>query len=220
MFKYNYNLDVFREESEVSYYLLGAFMTDGCVKVYPNRKYVTLSSKDFDWLEIIKEIICPQLPIKPHGNCGILQFSSTEMANILITKGCINNKSITLKFPIVPEKYLPDFIRGCIDGDGCISQSSYTRKKNGITYIHNICYLCSSAELFIKEFYNIFNTQEIKCSLKLQSDKGKKIKYLHPHYRVNFTNSNAKKFLRKIYFPNHIVSMPRKKILAEKIINS
>ena len=31
MKKYTYNSDVFTNEDDVSYYLLGAFMTDGCV---------------------------------------------------------------------------------------------------------------------------------------------------------------------------------------------
>ena len=222
MRKYTYNLDVFCKENDISYYLLGAFMTDGCVKIYPKRKLVNLTSKDYDWLEIIRDLICPELPIKKDNRYNVyrLDIYSTELGNILISKGCTNNKSFTLQFPQVPEKYLFDFVRGCVDGDGCISQSTYTRKESGRTYLHNVCYLCSSSEAFIRKFYEIFHTDEINCSLKEQSNKGRKILFTKPHYRVTFSNSNSKRFLEKVYYPNHILSMPRKKLLAEKIINS
>jgi hypothetical protein len=221
MNKYTYNLDIFRIDSEISFYLLGAFMTDGCVKIYPKRKLVTLVSKDKDWLEIIRDIIAPNLPIAPvnGSNCFILNLTCTELANILISKGCTNAKSFTLKFPDVPEKYLPDFVRGCIDGDGCIGQYKYVVSKNNKTYLHNVCYLCSSSEGFIKSFYENFKSKETDCFLAIQSDANKIIKYTQPHYRVTFSNSNAKRFLEKIYYPGHIISMPRKRLLAEKIIS-
>lgn len=219
MKKYKYNLNSLTNQDEISYYLLGAFMTDGCVKVYDKRKLVTLTSKDQDWLSLIKDIICPELPITQYNNCGILNFYSTEMAEILISQGCTSQKSLTLQFPEIPQKYLPDFIRGLIDGDGSISQSSYTVKKTGKSYFHNVCYLCSSAPDFIKEFYKIV-CNDFNCTLKIQSNVGRSVKYLHPHYRVTFTNSHCNKFLKKIYYPGHLLSMPRKRQMAKKLINN
>ena len=46
------------------------------------------------------------------------------MAEELIKKGCIPNKSLVLKFPsydTVPKELMSHFIRGYFDGDGCIS---------------------------------------------------------------------------------------------------
>ena len=45
------------------------------------------------------------------------------MWEALNNKGCVPNKSLTLTFPskdIVPSNLLRHFIRGYVDGDGCI----------------------------------------------------------------------------------------------------
>lgn len=106
MNKYKYNLQTFYNLDHISYYILGAFMTDGCVyisKDRPNRKYVTLTSKDKDWLEIINLYICPEKPILNHGkNCFRLMYCSTELAEWFISHGCGPHKSLTLKFPQIP----------------------------------------------------------------------------------------------------------------------
>lgn len=117
-----YNLQTFYNEDNISYYLLGAFMSDGCVykrKNRPNSKIVTLTSKDKDWLELINNIICPDKPILKHGkNCYRLMYMSSDLGTWLESKGCSSAKSLTLQFPNIPSKYLSDFIRGCWDGDG------------------------------------------------------------------------------------------------------
>ena len=43
------------------------------------------------------------------------------MSKDLIDKGCVQNKSLILQFPVkVPDDLLRHFIRGYIDGDGCV----------------------------------------------------------------------------------------------------
>jgi hypothetical protein len=225
MRKYTYNTDVFQTDNALAFYLLGVFMTDGCVKDACKKrrgKLVTLVSKDKGWLESIRDIVCPLLPLTPHNHntAFLINLTCTKLADILISKGCTPAKSFTLKFPDVPDRYLPDFVRGCIDGDGCIGRYPYTRKDNGRTYFHDVCYLCSSSEDFIRQFYATFKTEDTNCSLAVQSDKNREKKYTRPHYRVTFANSSAKNFLSKIYYPNHCLSMPRKRLIAEQIISS
>jgi len=49
MTKYKYNLQTLYNENEKSYYLLGAFMTDGCVQRNEKSSWnVSISSKDVD----------------------------------------------------------------------------------------------------------------------------------------------------------------------------
>src|ERR1700677_3649674 len=50
---YNYNTSVFTNENAISYYLLGAFITDGSVRKSGNR--VEITSMDKEWLTIL----CP-----------------------------------------------------------------------------------------------------------------------------------------------------------------
>lgn len=42
------------------------------------------------------------------------------MCQNLVDLGCTINKTKTIRFPKIPENLIPHFIRGFIDGDGCI----------------------------------------------------------------------------------------------------
>ena len=53
-----------------------------------------------------------------------LQMSSQKTVNDLISHGCVKQKSLILQPPKeIPEEFLPHFIRGLFDGDGCITSS-------------------------------------------------------------------------------------------------
>lgn len=57
-----------------------------------------------------------------------VNINSIRLAKDLIKHGCIPNKSLQLKFPkTVPTHLLHHFIRGYIDGDGCIAFYSYEK---------------------------------------------------------------------------------------------
>lgn len=226
MNKYIYNLNVFYNQDATSYYLLGAIMTDGCVVIDKSKKKVSLVSNDKDWLEMICNIICPGRPIYPHHNAWSLYFHSTELANWLISKGCTPAKSLTLKWPEVPEQYLPDFIRGCIDGDGSLGIYNSIRKtRNNIIETKIKSYLCSSSYEFIQVFSNTLTAHNINNSfyLKKQSPtsmiEGRILHRSGPHYKVEMANRATKQLVNWIYYPGHKLSMPRKNKIAQAIIN-
>jgi len=54
------------------------------------------------------------------GLC-IFHFARENMVEDLRNFGIVPRKSLVVKFPEIPEDYLPDFIRGVFDGDGSIS---------------------------------------------------------------------------------------------------
>lgn len=176
MKKYNYNFKTFYEEKSNSYYLLGALMTDGCIYKYkdrPNKKTVTLTSKDFDWLEKINQLICPEKPLIKHGkNCFRLMYNSSELGDWLISKGCIERKSLSLQFPQVPKEYLWDFIRGCWDGDGSLSHTKSANK--GTTY-QSQANLTSGSLDFCNTLCEILNHNQIKCKVYPHGTVGRKI---------------------------------------------
>lgn len=51
----------------------------------------------------------------------MLRIGSHKIYDSLLKLGLYPNKSLTVKFPIVPKKHLSHFVRGYFDGDGCIS---------------------------------------------------------------------------------------------------
>lgn len=147
---------------EKSQYWLGLLATDGCIT---NGKVILdLHERDKDILD--KYIEHSQAPVnlnrqrsKTFGTSNQLraEFTNKETVDFLIRWGITPRKSKTLKinFPMTW-----DFIRGVIDGDGCIS---LTNKGKGI----RISITTSSAEFFtqLKDFFkanDIHVTKHVK----------------------------------------------------------
>lgn len=202
-------------------------MTDGCINVQPKRIITTLSSKDIDWLEIIKLHICSDMKIYSHNKqCGVLQINSKEIGNLLINKGCTPRKSLTLQFPEIPTNYLPDFIRGCIDGDGCIHIGKYERKRhsNIINYTSRTCTIVSASKDFLTKLDQLLTDNNINHCFRSRKQKPSKIgnriiNSTNLIYSIQVRDQSAYKFLKWIYYPNHTLSMKRKNMLAQQIID-
>lgn len=221
--KHKYIIKTFTNEDAISYYLLGAFMTDGNVYKRKNTaitKIITLTSKDNDWLEKINQFICPNKPILKHNNCYRLAYYSTELANWLISKGCTPRKSLTLQFPIIPNEYILDFIRGCWDGDGSLSfTKSGTKGKN----YQRQANLTSGSLSFCDGLSQTLNQLGINCKIYEHGRKERMIegRMLKPSecYRVVLSSGKNVYNLVKLLYPiGTQLYMPRKYDIAQKII--
>lgn len=221
MSKWNYNLQSFYNEDNISYYILGAWITDGCIYKYknrPNKKTVTLTSKDKDWLELINNYICPEKPLLEHGkNCYRLMYNSTKLADWFISKGCDERKSLTVQFPSIPKQYMNDFIRGCWDGDGSLS---FTKRNKSYQCQANLT--CGSYT-FCQKLSEILNENNIKCSIYEHGKNQRKIEgrliQSNPCWRVVLSGGGSVyNLVKQLYLPNTILKMPRKSLLAQNII--
>lgn len=217
---YSKILEVLNAKSSLAYYLLGAFCTDGniCIDISTNAAKCSLSSNDDDWLHLIHNAIGNDGAVrKRKDGRHELWLYNKEVYNWFNENGCTPAKSLNLSCPIIPEQYLPDFLRGCIDGDGSIVISSYL--KNGKRYPKITCYLCGSSLSFLKDIEQILINKGIKSSFVYKKNSpNDKIKYKHPHYRVFMNDSKARAFLNWIYYPGNPLSMPRKQKLAIDIL--
>lgn len=212
--KYAYNLQVLYNEDAVSYYLLGAFITDGCVHEFPGKKNVSFWSKDKDWIEKIRDILCPLNPVKFYDGAWFIVMFSTKMGDWLISKGCTPRKSLTAKMPFVPEKFLPDFFRGCIDGDGTIGIYDIQDKRTTKERYHRqiVCALVSASGDFIDGMSKALGSKFIHTATVEMRQAPR-----HPLHKINTRGRNALKILDWAYYPNHPLSMPRKNDLANEV---
>ncbi len=110
-------------------YVLGYIYADGALidGSYMRGKYLTITSTDQDSIERIKSFLDSEHTIftrKSNYTNGKLHFGlkigSHKIYNDLLKFGLFPNKSLTVKFPKIPKKYIGHFIRGYFDGDGCI----------------------------------------------------------------------------------------------------
>lgn len=121
-------------DTEEKAYWLGFLYADGNVSSTINNIEVSLSIVDLDHLEKYRKFLKNSSEVKvgkitlngkEFQRCR-LSVTNKYFKNRLIELGCIPNKSLKLSFPqgIFTEDSLKyHFIRGYVDGDGCISFS-------------------------------------------------------------------------------------------------
>ena len=205
---YNYNSFLFDQDNEDIYYILGCYISDGCIY----RNTFELISKDKDWLEVIRNKISPNKPIEKIKNCYRYRGTNEKIKNWFVKQGCTPNKSLTVNFPLIQSKYIPHFIRGLIDGDGSISDT------------RNTVYLVSASKNLINGFNKELTKQNINYHLQIREPskviiKGIECKRTSILYKTSIWGKDCYKFLKWIY-PNTTLYMPRKYNISQKILTN
>lgn len=132
----HFNKNFFKKWSSEMAYVLGYTFADGAV--YSNKRgssYLEYTSTDLELINKVKVLLNSEHKIskrmKYNPNCKDsyrLQIGGVELLKDLEKYGIRQNKSLTVKFPIIPNKYLSSFIRGYFDGDGCVHFEKYFKK--------------------------------------------------------------------------------------------
>ena len=144
--KYSLNEEYFDiiDTQDKAYYL-GLLYADGCNNVSRNAIHLDLQIDDREIIEKFSEDIGSNRPlrqiIKRDSYIGDrlikadnikpqigLELSSKHLSNSLVKRGMVQNKSLVLTFPDIPDFLHSHFIRGYFDGDG----SFYTFQDNGL----------------------------------------------------------------------------------------
>ena len=203
-------------------------VTDGCVYEYKSgRYYLRLALSDYDHMEKIRDLVAPELKLVKTKNRNLWAFKAYSKSYIdwLIKNECVPRKTLTLKFPDkIPKKYMRDFMRGVMDGDGSIGF-----RERGKNTKSSKCYYCSSSLWFITGINKYLDSLNIKYSLTIQkagriskpvaNGNGKVIQQKHDHYRTTLNHADAYKLLKIIYYHKNRLSLERKQITANKIIH-
>lgn len=132
--KYRINQDYFKTWSSNMAYVLGLWWADGCI--YGGKMFdITLHNKDKYILKRIAEELQYEGPLYDYVDrqAARLNFSCVVIYKDLMALGGCENKSMIIEFPNIPEEYLPDFIRGYFDGDGCITELKCGRVNSAFT---------------------------------------------------------------------------------------
>jgi intein/homing endonuclease len=231
--KYIYNVDVLLKEDDISYYLLGLFIADGNVigskNCFPSTCRISLI--DYELLEKIRDLICPNKAItkckdifnpetkeiiknKSYSFC----FHSKIMCEWLIKNECVPNKTKIAKFPNIPEKYIPDFIRGLLDGDGSTSIHNnhlhQKAKKTSVRFDSASYELIAGFQQALSK-YGI-DTRIEKTKWITTTINGRQTQTTTQMYRLALTGLKAYKLLKIVYRHDRL-SLARKKDIAQEI---
>lgn len=126
-------------DTEEKAYWLGFLYADGFVSDSKNDIEIGLAEKDVAHLNKAKLFFNTDRPLskktkrmKEKEYIGYrLTITSQKLKADLINKGCVNKKSLILKFPTeeqVPKSLLPHFVRGYFDGDGSVTHANKGRQ--------------------------------------------------------------------------------------------
>lgn len=109
-------------DDEYKSYWLGFIMADGSVGNYYNnfRLAIHLKSSDADHLKKFHRHIDSKLTVREYAYGCYSCHTSDKLCNDLIKLGCVPNKTFTVEYPNIPSELDRHFIRGFLDGDGCI----------------------------------------------------------------------------------------------------
>lgn len=218
------NDTIFLAENEISFYLLGAFITDGTIDIRNNSFRASISSIDKDWITKIGDLIVPTAKIGKlkNTNCYRLAFTSKSIVDWLVSYGCTPNKSKTLELKKdIPKEYVVDFLRGVIDGDGSICASHITKHlKFGVkVYSRLDFYITTGSKLFGEQIHKLINPI---CGCKLYVKNRRQIimnngKIIQPttYWSIQSGRKEVKIFLNKIYYKDNKINLARKQNIVE-----
>lgn len=216
MIKKNYNYNYFDSiDTEEKAYWLGFIFADGNIskpeKVLKDgtirkgnyRFEVSLQEEDIDHLNklrialnVDKPVIVTHTNNKRHNRCR-LYFSNKHLWSTLNSYGCTPKKSLTLKFPPIEifkdKSLIRHFIRGYIDGDGCISYNNKARDimslsilgtEHFLTNLQKNLPLEKANKLFLREGLNVYQ-------LTFNRSRG--------YYIANYLYNNCTIYLERKY---------------------
>ncbi len=209
----------FKKWSPKMAYILGFFAADGCLTINRKRKnkYIEFVSIDY---EIIKKI---RSTLKSEHKIGIakkglnnsiayrLQIGSKEIYNDLVDLGFIPKKSLILKFPDVPTKFLSHFTRGYFDGDGHCSYGKYIKKDRPGQSMFMLSGFTSGSLDFLEKLRDILN--------KYAKIRGGTFYFWNRAYRLSFSCINSQKLFNFLYKNiDKSIYLPRKYIKFNKAL--
>lgn len=206
--KISLNSDIFSKiDTEEKAYWLGFLYADG--SIYKDKKgyyrfELGLKESDIKHIEKFKNFIESKHEIKyrEKTKSNRISFIDNKFCLDLIKLGCIEKKSLILKFPTkeqVPEYLINHFIRGYFDGDGYMSKREKHPHKWGYRVLN--CNLLGTLEVL----------QSILEIVGLKNDIVKKDKRLLSNaYFFSLSGDNARKFSDFLY-KNATIYLERKK---------
>jgi hypothetical protein len=206
-------------------YAVGLITTDG--NLSKDARHISLTSADKQLLRTFKKClnISNRICNNPSGkHAGKMGFKVT-LGNVKLYKelqqlGLMPNKTFKLGRLKIPDKFLPDFLRGHIDGDGSIIR--YVDRHNsykGKTYTYIRLYVafhCASIRHIRWIRASIYRKLGIKGSLT--GWKNLKRQNVKKHWTLRFCKKDSMILLPYLYYKKDLPCLKRKRSVARSAL--
>ena len=164
---------------------------------------ITAAEKDKDHLEKIRNILSSTKPLlySKKTRSYRLIVNNKKMCQKLIELGVIPRKSLSVRFPKLPNEHLRHFIRGVIDGDGNVR---YVERKRSPYFEITVA---SGSRNFCKDFVESIKDQ-IGVDANIRNVRG------NTHV-IQYSCSRGEKLAKYIYSSANLF-LKRKQIQYKK----
>jgi hypothetical protein len=192
-------------------YAVGLLTTDG--NLSPDGRHMILVSKDIPQLETFKKCLNlkNKIGLRRSGytgkkNCYCVQFGDVALYKWLLKKGLSPNKTKRIGSLKIPHKYFFDFLRGHLDGDGCIRKYQDPIYKNS------------------RRFYINFHAFSLKHLRWIRKTVKKILKingYIRDGARVSiltYAKKESLKLISRLYYNNKVPCLRRKYRIAQPLL--
>ena len=195
-------------------YAVGLITTDGCLS--QDGRHLTMTSKDVDLLETIRRCLGISARITLSTNprpIHRLQWGDLIFCRWLNEIGLMPAKSLRLGPLRIPDEWMQDFLRGCIDGDGSIV--TYTDRYNTFkksTYVYTRVYLSlvSASPRFVEWLRETLRRLTAASGhVGLRRTAGR-----HDLWRLRYAKGEALRLLRWMYHSSDVPCLRRKYDIA------
>ncbi|MBW2994800.1 hypothetical protein KY312_00460 [Candidatus Woesearchaeota archaeon] len=196
-FKYKINNDFFKDWTPQMAYILGFTYSDG--NVHDKCLCWKLSNKDDsdkNLLIKINKTMRSNYPVTSGNTFFRLRISNPIILKDIKNLGIVPNKTKTIKFPFIPERFLRDFIRGYFDGDGWITIRN--RKNRGYKEI-NIGFACGSRTFLkslVQKLNENLNFSNNNLRKRKKVTKNRKVTYC---YQIEYYSQRAMSLIKYLY---------------------
>jgi hypothetical protein len=193
-------------------YAIGLLTTDG--NLSKDGRHIDFTSKDIELINLLKKCLSLKNKIgyKTSGYSKRLypriQFGDVKLYNFLKHIGLTPNKSKTLNELHIPSRYMADFLRGLIDGDGSI-----IRYKDKIYPNSERLYTAFTSA-------SIQHIKWLAKTIELLYGMVGKVKSCKRAWQLVYAKEKSITLLNKIYYNRRVPSLTRKRSLAEKYLYS
>lgn len=192
-------------------YAMGLLVTDGCVS---SNRHVVFVSKDLEQLDNFKRALKIEVPVSytKSGYTGRktprIQFGDVLFCDFLAEIGIFSNKTKTIGSVQIPSKYFFDFLRGHLDGDGCVY--SYWDKRWKASFMFYTTFVSAS------QAHILWLQKEIHQRLGavghiVTAKKG-------TVYQLRYAKADSLRLWNELYGKQGTICLSRKRLKIEKIL--
>lgn len=182
-------------------YCVGLLVSDG--NLSKDGRHIVFVSKDRGLVKIFKtclnlknKVSVKNSGFNKNGKYYFVQFGDINFYRWLNNIGIQSNKSKTISGLKIPNKYFSNFLRGLLDGDGCVTSFKHPESRHPQIRVK----FCSASKDFI-----IWLKDRIQKSLSIEG----KIDTLPRVIDLIYYKHNSIKLLKRIY-KNSTVFLNRK----------